>query len=621
MSLKLQNKWLILAVSGLLSACGGGGGDSTDNTDDPNPDIDVSVINDPLIDYQWYLYNYGQAALVYDGTGGTPGADINVFDADGLYAGGFSGQGVEVAVVDSGLEIGHEDLQANVVANGSYNFLYGTNGLSQFDPSPTSDDGDHGTSVGGLLGARGGNSLGIWGVAPYVKLKGFNFIASQTFISEELGALGYEPVRTDYYPELSSNTVSVFNRSYGTNPDIVIAYEQEVYYDYVMDALEWGAKNLRNGKGAIYVKAAGNEFEGGSVFSQSTCSDAIDSDITCFNVNMEPEATLPYQIVVGAFNPQDERSSYSSTGSAIWISAPGGEYGIYDPAILATDVAGCDRGYSMTANINENDFDRGLTSENSQCNYYSRFGGTSAATPIASGVAALMLEANPDLSWRDLKHILASTARQLDPTLAARTIVKSGQTVTLENGWVTNAAGYHFSNAYGFGAVNAIEAVKMSEDWAQNQTHLAAQQTLTSGDLTVAGDNAIPDNSPLGLSQSYVANGNLNIESVKVTLSIEGMDSNEDGSGSHNINAADYQITLESPSGTRSILLTPYNAYQANYDMKGLRLISHAFYGETVQTVDPQAGWTLTVKDLKSGTVSGLGKLTGWSLEFYGTSI
>ena len=91
------------------------------------------------------------------------------------------------------------------------------------------------------------------------------------------------------------------------------------------------------------------------------------------------------------------------------------------------------------------------------CQYTAMMNGTSAATPNVSGVVAMMLEANPKLSVRDTKYILAKTAKHVDPTFAgvSSNAIVPGSTVVLEQGWVKNAAGYAFSNRYGFGAVDA----------------------------------------------------------------------------------------------------------------------------------------------------------------------
>ena len=74
--------------------------------------ISLSLKNDPLYQYQWHLNNAGQSNFAY--TSGSPGADVN---ASGAITAGYTGEGVVVAVVDSGLEIAHEDLADNVVAD------------------------------------------------------------------------------------------------------------------------------------------------------------------------------------------------------------------------------------------------------------------------------------------------------------------------------------------------------------------------------------------------------------------------------------------------------------------------------------------------------------------------
>ncbi len=542
----------------------------------------IIALNDPLMTDQWYLENTGQVTITGSGI---PGADIGamgVLIGTDRYAQGYTGNGVEIAIVDTGLEIAHADLNSNVVLNGSYNFSYPNNTKGLFDPTAINTDGDHGTSVAGLAGARGGNSIGIWGVAPSVELKGFNFLATQEF-EEELAALG-EPHAVANFPGLSSPEVDVFNKSYGRSPDITPTGTDLVYYDSLIGAMEWGTNNLRSGKGAIYVKAGGNEFSGGSAFTATECQQAIVNNLTCYNVNMETENASPFQIVVGAFNADDIRASYSNTGSALWLSAPGGDL----PSILTTDQSGCSSGYSKIS-----------VGYDVNCDYYAEFNGASAATPMVSGAVALLLEANSNLNWREVKHILASTARQIDSGLSSKKL-RPGEIdeVILESGWVINAAGYKFSNAYGFGAVDIDAAMTMALNW---NTTLPLLKTVPTGPFTES--LTILDNNATGitLSQNVVENGI--VESVALTLSINALSSGD-------IDISDYQIILQSPAGTQSILLTPFNAYQAGLDMNNLTLISHAFYGEPIN-----GDWKLIIRDLDSG---GEGKITEWSLKFYG---
>jgi subtilisin family serine protease len=562
----------------------------------------IEAFSDPLISDQWYLKNTGQATITGSGTAG---ADIGVFAVGSVpannnvldYAQGYTGNGIQIAIVDTGLEILHADLNLNVMLNGSYNFSYPNNTKGLFDPTATNTNGDHGTGVAGLAAARGGNGIGIWGVAPSAELKGFNFLATQEF-NEELASLGYKP-SADTFTGLTSTEVDIFNKSYGRNAILTPTGSALAYYDSLIGAMEWGTHNLRSGKGAIYVKAGGNEFGGGNVFTTTECQQAIDNNLTCYNVNMETEHASPFEIVIGAFNANDVRASYSNTGSALWLSAPGGD----SPSILTTDQSGCSRGYNKTT-----------VGYDVNCDYFAGFNGTSAATPMVSGAVALLLEANPALNWRDIKHILATTARQIDTTLSSKTLLVGTTNVTLESGWVTNVAGYKYSNAYGFGALNIDAALTMALQWKTGSTTLPALQTVTKGPFILSTSNNIPDNSAVGLTETTSVVQTNVAESVALTLTVEGLDNNTDGSAGHNIDISDYQIILKSPAGTESILLTPFNAYQPHYDMTGLSLISHAFYGESMN-----GDWKLIIRDLDN-TVDGvgLGKLAKWSLKFYG---
>ena len=536
--------------------------------------VNISLKSDVLYEYQWHLDNTGQ--LNFASATGTASKDINV---DNVISQGYSGKGIKVAVVDSGLEIAHEDLKDNIVANGSYNFVDDST-----DPSTTSTEGDHGTSVAGIIAASAWNDIGGRGVAPEVSLKGFNLLKDGTNANaiSSLGGAAY------------SNDVDVFNLSYGYETTVAFLINGGIKNQFID-----GVTNLRAGKGANYIASAGNGF---SSFGSANCTDANTYGLSCNNPSMDPEHSLPYLTLVAALNADGTKASYSTAGSAVWISAPGGEsgldqnivgagYGDYSPGVMTTDQSSCTKGYVRSnlasyENVFEN---KGNYSLNSSCNYTSTFKGTSAAAPVISGIVALLLEVNPALTWRDIKHILASSAIQIDASIQA--IVVGGYIA--EPGWITNAAGYKFHNWYGFGAVDTDAAVTLAKNYT-----LGSLGSFTTTNETSSGNlnAAIPDNSNDGVSNTIADNNNLTVESVNINVCL-----------SH-ASPSDLSISLTSPSDTRSVLLPPFNGF-SNTD-SCFNLISNAFYGES-----SNGNWSIKIVDKKANTE---GSINNWKITIFG---
>lgn len=545
----------------------------------------IGQLLDPLAIQQWHLVNTGQNA--YADVGGVAGMDINV---NPVWQLGHTGNNVVAAVLDSGLEINHEDLRANVIAGGSWNFVNSTT-----DPTNTATTGDHGTSVGGLIAAAQ-NNLGGIGVAPNAKLKGFNVLRAQS-TPNFLDALGGSSASPN------SSDVLVFNQSYGTGLTFDAPIDQTIESQYLS-----GVTTLRGGRGAVYVKSAGNGFiDLLPSVPAVLCSLANAAGTSCQNTNFDAEATIPYQIVVGATNAHGMKSSYSTAGSSIWVSAPGGEYGgnsgpqpgqpaaFYQPAMITVDQSGCTSGYSRTGAI-ASVFDTG-GSGNTTCNYTSGFNGTSSAAPVLSGVIALMLEANPQLTWRDVKHILASTSRQIDPARAAVNVLLSDGNFVSEPAWTTNAANFKFHNWYGFGMVNASVAVNMAKTYTAGQLGTFKNTGwIVSPTLIVP----IPDNSVLGTTHTLPVPGGSasTVEAVQILLS-----------ASHTF-SGDIAIELTSPSGTRSVLKNGNDVFTFSDDLNLMVLLSNAFYGESAIGT-----WTIKIVDVAAGDV---GSLIGWAIRVYG---
>ncbi len=541
---------------------------------------------DPLYPFQWHIRNTGQKT--FSPRAGTPGEDMHMVQA---MAAGLDGTGIIVAVVDSGMEIAHEDLSGNVIPGGSWNFANAT-----ADPSPaaTETKGDHGTSVTGIIAAVAQNGKGGRGIAPKARLKGFNAqLTNQT--SDYIASLGGDPNR--------SQDVHVFNMSYGGDDNKYVPMLQ------TYQGLYASSGNLRGGKGAIYVKSAGNgygDFELDNKTRYSCVTDTAVSypaelknlDVTCQNAAGDEENARPELIVVGAYNASGVKASYSTAGSTLWVSAPGGEYGSDAPAILTVDQSGCDKGYSRSRNLYTgddspaNDFETGEAANNGRynpgCNYTSGFNGTSSAAPNTSGAVALLLHANPNLTRRDVKHILAKTARQIDAAIAEKTVSINGKTYVAEQAWITNKAlptAYKFHNWYGFGAVDVDAAVAMAKN---NYTSpLGTIQGKTYGGA-LAAPLPIPDATADGATTTLSVSDNLTIENLSVTVATDHPQTGE------------IAIELTSPSGTKSILLNLRSSVKSGLG-GGAVFGSNAFYGEK-----SQGTWTLKVVDGVSGNTGSL---------------
>ncbi|MDE0206704.1 MAG: putative Ig domain-containing protein, partial [Candidatus Tectomicrobia bacterium] len=256
---------------------------------------------DPLFAHQWALDNTGQKAFAEEA--GVAGEDLNMGQT--LF-GGPTGAGVQVAVVDTGLEVCHPDLAPNVEPGLSHNFnaaiWLDAHGDDPFLPTVL---GDHGTSVAGLIAAAAENGIGGRGVAPQARLRGFNFLEGQFQPGALFDALGM----SDESPR--SSDAHIFNMSFGAvgAAGDATADERELFRAGVYD--------LRDGLGAVYVKAAGNSFNRCTKEDEDGQPAAprldLSAELGCFTAS-NGHNNLPYLIVTGAFSADGRRSSYSSGG-------------------------------------------------------------------------------------------------------------------------------------------------------------------------------------------------------------------------------------------------------------------------------------------------------------------
>jgi len=591
---------LVISATSLLYACGGGsstsGSESSAAVDTGCYPLTQTAGTDPLKIWQWHLAN--DAAHYFASNLPAAGA-ANNFDLN--LPGGWSstsGQNINVTVVDTGMEVRHEDLANNVVCGGSYNFITRTN-----NPTNTSTTGDHGTAVAGLIAGVANNSVGISGIAPKANLRAYNFLGYQSLANYAI-SMGADSA----YGAAASD---VFNFSAGTESASLYAPNA------TEDAVSFNTTTLRSGKGALLVKSAGNGYYGMTSSTGATIGTnayCTVTGVTCQNVNQDTDNTLYSTLVVAAVDADSRRSSYSTTGSAIWVSGFGGEFGYdssvigpsysstsYKPALVTSDQSGCSAGYVRTGSASKNLLDKGdgTAPLNTSCNYTAIFDGTSSAAPTVTGVIALMLQANSSLTWRDVRHILAKTARkvQLAQSAVTTTSYFGGSSFTLEQAWVTNAAGFAFHNYFGFGLVDAAAAVTAAG------THIAGiLGTFTSVNATAAlGTTTIPANDINGLPKTFSIAGLTTVEQAELTLYV--------GSGYVPFCS---QVELTSPSGTKSILFNMDSAH-TSASTGGIRLLSNAFYGETATGT-----WTLKVINSCSPPAQTLSTTTAQKLTIRG---
>jgi Ca2+-binding RTX toxin-like protein len=482
---------------------------------------------DPLFNQQWYLLNRGQ-------TGGTPGVDLNVLPVWKDYM----GTGVKVAVLDDGVQYVHPDLSRN------YDTQIDVDTAElDADPAPGSFD-QHGTAVAGIIAAAKDNGIGGVGVAPGATLAGIRFDFYEFFGSPSQDGDALQHM-ADF--DVVNNSWEYVEPFFNNFSDSTFQAQRV--------ALQNAAQAGRNGLGTVVVFAAGNGREYGD------------------NSNYRNLQNSRFVTAVAALTHKGVQTSYSSPGANILISAFGGEL---DDGIVTTDRLGLP-GYN--------------NSPNSQVasDYTNNFGGTSAAAPMVSGVVALMLEANPNLGYRDVQEILAYSARQNDAT-------NPGWAWNRAKNW--NGGGLHTSYDYGFGMVDAHAAVRLAETWTMQST-AAKEQVLTANhDLHAA----IPDGvgqltDPISLPSGLI------IDHVEADLEI-----------THSL-IGDLEVVLTSPDGTESLLLARPGVTEANpvgstHPNLKFTFCSTRDWGEV------SAGdWKLTVRDRITGQS---GTLNSWALRLYG---
>ncbi|TNN12242.1 Furin-like protease 1 isoform 2 [Schistosoma japonicum] len=466
----------------------------------------------------------------YLNRGGPGGLDMNVLS---VWARGYAGQRVVVTILDDGLETGHPDLKDNYDPFASYDV-----NSNDDNPEPRyltrdkTNTNRHGTRCAGEVAAAANNSVCGLGIAYRARIGGVRMLDGDVTDAMESRSLNHQLQHID-----------VYSASWGPEDD---GKTVDGPGKLAQMAFRNGVQMGRRGLGSIFVWASGN---GGTNHDNCNC-DGYTSSI--------------YTLGVG---------SVSEHGSVPW-------YAELCSSTLAVTYSSGGRGERGVITI---DLNHTCTDNHS---------GTSASAPLAAGICALTLSANPNLTWRDLQYLVVYTARP------------DG---LYSDDWHVNGVGRRVSHAFGYGLMDAAAMVDLALNWTSvpPQRVCEAQAPMTGSPITIR--QMSKENLALttdGCESAAVLAGDLShrvvhLEHVqaKVTLS--------------STQRGEIELWLTSPAGTVSQLLSKR---PKDIDVAGFHawpFMSVHYWGELANGT-----WKLTVKS-GNAVVS----IHDWSLILYGTNI
>ena len=472
----------------------------------------------------------------------------------------YTGSGVRVAVYDNGVQLTHPDLAANYDATKHFRH----DGIT-FVPTPQDSGAAHGTSCAGLIAAVANNGRGSVGVAFGAKVTGLNYLDDLQY-EYDWGTQTTSPLY-DAAMRWAAG-FDIMSNSWGTTPD----FSQQLNLNVAgnssaVDAshFAWVAANGRGGLGTVIAKAAGNET---------------------MNANGDGANVSRHTITVAATTQNGFAADYSNFGSSILLTAPA--------AAVTTDLTGTG-GYASG-------------------DYASDFGGTSAATPVVSGVAALMLDANARLGWRDVQSILTLSASHTGSAIG------NGSAATEVGKWLTmggdhwNGGGAIYHLSYGFGMVDAYAATRMAEVWGRfnavpqtsaNEVHLTSSFAGGSAAIRDSDGNSSTPEVQLGFAMRQ----DIQIDSIQVTLRIN-----------HSY-GEDLVIFLRSPTGKMIALFDREGEIPDEGTSFGATVFdggkTWTFAAEAFRGMSSLGTWQVVIHDRAAGDT---GTVSNARLDFYGSA-
>jgi subtilisin family serine protease len=307
-----------------------------------------------------------------------------------------TGENIVIALIDDGFDIDHPEFNQPGKVVHSRDVSSKSN-----DPRPKNNYNNHGTACAGVAAASG---IKASGVAPGSTLMPVR-------LSSNLGSMA----EAEAFQWAADHGADIISCSWGpedgnwSDPDDPVHFADVGLPDSTRLAMDYAVSQGRGGKGCIITFAAGNGNE---------------------DCGYDGYASYEKVMAVSACNDTGKRCIYSDFGSNVWCAFPSSDFGyspFNHPMPLTTGIYTTDR--------------LGKAGYNNDGDYTDSFGGTSSSCPGAAGTAALILSANSELTWLQVREIIKETSDRID-----------------KYGGKYDSNGH--SKYYGFGRVNTEKAVK-----------------------------------------------------------------------------------------------------------------------------------------------------------------
>jgi len=457
--------------------------------------------------------------------GGKVRLDLNVEEA---WAQGITGVNVTTAIMDDGVDYMHPDIINNYNAKASYDF-------SSNDPFPYpryTDDGfnSHGTRCAGEVAAARDNGVCGVGVAYNSMVAGIRML-DQPYMTDliEANSMGHQ-----------KDLIDIYSASWGPTDD---GRTVDGPRNATMRAIVRGVNEGRRGLGNIYVWASGDGGE--------------DDDCNC-----DGYAASMWTISINSAINTGENAHYDESCSSTLAStfSNGGK----DPntGVATTDLYGkCTKTHS----------------------------GTSAAAPEAAGVFALALEANRQLTWRDMQHLTVLTSKR-------NSLFDSKNRFY----WNMNGVGLEFNHLFGFGVLDAGAMVALATQWKTVPARYHCEAGSAFGPARIPMDKSLY----LSIDTDACAGKETEVNYLEHVQAVVTLNSTKRGA---------VQLFLRSPLGTRSMILSERPNDEDNQDgfTKWPFMTSHTW------SEYPRGKWTLEIEFVAGPPQQGF--IKEWTLLLHGT--